>query len=503
MDFTEEQKKVIEFVKKGPSEALVEIPTGIGTGKAASQNLAVNAYAGTGKTSTLVGLVEAVPHKRFLYVVFNRAIKLEAEKKFPKNCKVSTLHSLAYTHFAREYYREALQPRLSLRWRNFDYIKHYEVVKQHYNSASFLCFAAKTTMNRFKNSAAEEITKYHFSKEHQKEITPREEDYVVDLARKMWVEELDKTTKTPITHDTYLKAYQLSKPQISNYEIVLLDEAQDTNPVAESIIASFGKQTVLVGDSFQAIYKWRGAVNTLKRYKEAGTPTLWLTQSFRFGTEIAKMATTILKVIDLQTPTVLGNPELHSSIGELNKNKQYTMLFRTNASLASEALDLLEEKKDIYIEGGVKQLCDDLGDLYLLSIGDRTSGKSDKYRPFKLIEEVQEEALHSKDIKKDLKFIDTYGKDVPELLELLRTSVRTRRAKSVDVILSTAHKAKGLEWEQVLIARDFEFLPSEDEWNLVYVAITRAQKVLEVNSALLYKNLENFRKIRYAIPDKY
>ena len=68
-------------------------------------------------------------------------------------------------------------------------------------------------------------------------------------------------------------------------------------------------------------------------------------------------------------------------------------------------------------------------------------------------------------------------------------------------VLSTAHKAKGLEWPRVRLADDFPRLeelhavdgdglpyltPEErdQELNLLYVAVTRAWQQLEVNEAV-------------------
>lgn len=61
-----------------------------------SEALRVVAFAGTGKTSTLRAYAEARPDMRFLYLAFNRAIKQEAEKKFPSNVHCVTTHALAY-----------------------------------------------------------------------------------------------------------------------------------------------------------------------------------------------------------------------------------------------------------------------------------------------------------------------------------------------------------------------------------------------------------------------
>jgi len=48
-------------------------------------HLVVKAYAGCGKTSTLVAYAEQHPHLRILYLAYNRAIRDEGAAKFPRN----------------------------------------------------------------------------------------------------------------------------------------------------------------------------------------------------------------------------------------------------------------------------------------------------------------------------------------------------------------------------------------------------------------------------------
>ena len=56
----------------------------------------VVAYAGTGKTSTLVKLTEANPNIKFLLVVYNKSVRIQAESQFPKaNVTCKTVHQMA------------------------------------------------------------------------------------------------------------------------------------------------------------------------------------------------------------------------------------------------------------------------------------------------------------------------------------------------------------------------------------------------------------------------
>ena len=64
-------------------------------------HLIVNAFAGTGKTSTLRMMSDAQPQARGLYVAFNRSVADAAQRVFGSHVECRTSHSLAYRHVAR------------------------------------------------------------------------------------------------------------------------------------------------------------------------------------------------------------------------------------------------------------------------------------------------------------------------------------------------------------------------------------------------------------------
>ena len=78
MELTEEQKVIIDH----------------------NSDLRINAFAGTGKTTTLLEYAKRYSHNSILYIAFNRSVKEEAIKKFAdaglKNIRIETAHSLAY-----------------------------------------------------------------------------------------------------------------------------------------------------------------------------------------------------------------------------------------------------------------------------------------------------------------------------------------------------------------------------------------------------------------------
>ncbi|MGP9579974.1 UvrD-helicase domain-containing protein [Halomonas sp. AOP42-A1-22] len=85
---------------------------------------------------------------------------------------------------------------------------------------------------------------------------------VTHHAKQLWLQMSDLNNRNvSITHDGYFKLFQLSQPDLSSrYDIVLLDEAQDSNPCAEAIVIDQPRcRVLLAGDPYQAIYQWRGA----------------------------------------------------------------------------------------------------------------------------------------------------------------------------------------------------------------------------------------------------
>jgi F-box protein, helicase, 18 len=59
-------------------------------------SLKIQAFAGTGKTTTLAAIAKSLPQRKFLYLVFNRAAAEEAELKMPANVSARSAHAIAF-----------------------------------------------------------------------------------------------------------------------------------------------------------------------------------------------------------------------------------------------------------------------------------------------------------------------------------------------------------------------------------------------------------------------
>ncbi|MDO9142523.1 MAG: hypothetical protein Q7U38_19560 [Methylobacter sp.] len=66
--------------------------------------LVVRAFAGAGKTSTLLEFAKTRKHKKMLYLVLNKSVQIEAEQKFKGTwVKPITAHALAFRHVGHRY----------------------------------------------------------------------------------------------------------------------------------------------------------------------------------------------------------------------------------------------------------------------------------------------------------------------------------------------------------------------------------------------------------------
>jgi hypothetical protein len=115
------------------------------------------------------------------------------------------------------------------------------------------------------------------------------------LSAKAWDDLTSTDGQLRFDHDVYLKLWQLSGPRLAA-GYILLDEAQDANPVIAAIVENQAHaQLIAVGDRCQAIYGWRGAVDGMTAFP--AQVRLPLAQSFRFGPTIAGEANKWLGIL--------------------------------------------------------------------------------------------------------------------------------------------------------------------------------------------------------------
>jgi antirestriction protein ArdC len=127
-------------------------------------------------------------------------------------------------------------------------------------------------------------------------------------------------------------------------DLFFFDEAQDMNPVIVDLLdKQKGIQKVYVGDSNQAIYAFRGAVDELNNVKDA--IELYLTRTFRFGDVVAGVANRFLTL--LKSPKkIVGKPG--EDFGKLVDNMEDPDAFiaRGNAAIVAGIFEYIGKGKN-------------------------------------------------------------------------------------------------------------------------------------------------------------
>lgn len=445
--------------------------------------IVARAFAGTGKTTTAVGYAARRPGARILYMPFGKSVQLEAVKRFPPNTICQTINSAAYaaTQHLRSKLVQSWSPLMIRNEMNLRTNREAGLVHNILNQ--FMVSADPEVREVHANSAAD---RWHAS---DAEIAD-----AIGIARLAWRRMRDQNDKMPISHDALLKIWSLSNPRL-DYDIIIFDEAQDTNPVTAFIIKQQTHATRLyIGDRHQSIYKFRGASNAMEEMQADPSATVFaLSQTWRFGPKIAAIANTILGELKNEPVNIVGM----GKDGDWEEGAQYTKLSRTNAQLFREAaLCRGVGMHWVGAKGIMDYNVDRILQAYAMFKGNMHEVTDPVLRSFRAWSEAQSYAEDAKDPEVSIlvNIVEEFRDETPDLVRDLKMN-EVKVASEASVILTTAHKAKGLDWDYVQICDDFAFLmdieeklaedpyaPIDDqEINLLYVAATRAKKALKLN----------------------
>ena len=416
-------------------------------------NCVINAGAGTAKTTTLIFYAKYRPKARILYIAFNKAIKDEAVKKFREfgvnNITVHTAHSLAYKHIKGIKVTSG-----------YSVNKIIEICGIKAAKTEDTYIVAKMILDAF-NIYCNSIENYVDPKKllliYERQLVNEYSEYAIAgvkiLTRKM------KAGLIPFTHDYYLKKFQLSSPKLP-FTHILFDEGQDASPVMLDIFTKQDYATkVMVGDSSQAIYGFRLATNALEsvdfdRYS--------LTKSFRFNDFIASQANNILSW-KREIGKYNENVVKIQGIGGVTTENSICYLSRSNFGVLESMINEIEASKpqSIYIEGGVKgygflNYSQSLNDVISLYYGKHGQIKNPLIKCCKSVSDLaaQSERIGDMELKGLAKIVQAHGKGLRGYIKQLKSLISPNR-ESANLIFSTVHKAKGLEYDTVVLSNDF------------------------------------------------
>lgn len=458
---------------------------------ASGGNLVIEAGAGTGKTSTLNLLTEANPSTKFTYLAFNRAVADDAKARFGRNVQAYTAHG-----YAMRALRRSTDPRVGAvldrlnapRTTNAKVAdglgirKAFRAGERVLRPATLAALAKRAVVSWCYSDAAE------ISAEHVPAVAGIDDPDIRDTlvgevlpwAAHIWDDATSADGVWRTDHDFYLKLFALTCGRWDT-EVALVDEAQDSNPVIASMLEAqiaAGVRVVAVGDRAQTLYAWRDAVDVMTRL--TADHRVELSQSFRFGPRIAAEANRWLDLVG--TPLRLsGTAALDTRIVDRIATPD-AVLCRTNAEAMSHLIEALSAGRKAALVGGGKEI----QSMAEAAIDLKTKGETwhpdlCAFTSWGAVQEYVEEG-GGQDLKTFVNLIDTYGPNA------VITAVKSAAdADDADVVMSTAHRAKGREWNKVTIGDDFHGPEAEEpadpnECMLAYVAVTRAKGELDRGS---------------------
>lgn len=479
-------------------------------------NIKINAVAGSGKTTTVIEYAKTRPASaRILYLAFNKSVKLEATKKFAEkglqNVKVETAHSLAFKHIvfkhnykikAQGYKTNEIAEILNLQATGEKHAQY--IVANHINK--FVAYFCNSEVQKVQElnyldtvtdakAAAFVKTFYHY----------------IETQTRLLLSKMDKG-EIEIIHDFYLKKFQLSNPALG-FDYILFDEGQDASSAMLDIFLKQKCTKIIVGDTHQQIYGWRYAVNSLEK---VDFKTHHLSTSFRFAQPIADLAMEILKFKNHLIEEPLKDVPIKGQGAVSKESKTKAVLARTNLGLLLKAIEYVMEKKKvkhIYFEGNINSYtyADEGASLYdVLHLYNNRHFqiKDAMIKSMKDLRELQDYIDKTEDVQLGMmvEIVKEYGNEIPGLIKAIKDKhVPNDEKEKAEMIFSTVHRCKGMEYDSVQLVNDFiteeklEKLTDNsrkekinkdklnEEINLLYVAVTRAKNSLYIPETLMPK----------------
>ena len=471
---SEYQQKVLDFVTNDTGNAVIE------------------AVAGSGKTTTLL-MALAETSGKVAFTAFNKSIATELSQKAPGHVQVSTMHSFGFSAVKSGLGRTKVD---NYKLKNIidsvlpqpedkEARKAQRKVKRFLSSIVPL---AKATLCNY--SSMEDLSEVisHYSVDNG-ELLQEYHSTVVDIMEQC------KNQKSIIDFDDMIWFPVVHNLEMPKFDFVFVDEAQDLNRVQMELtkkMVNTNGRIVCVGDRFQSIYGFRGADTQAipNLIAELEAKVLPLSICYRCPTSHIRLAKEIVPHIEARNGAEEGE------IVTLDKDKMTEaadngdmILCRVNAPLVSLCFGFIRDGKKAIIRGrdigqGLIKLINrfdpsNIEDLY---------DKLEEYRRDERVklERIKNEAaiMVLEDKCECLLVFMGNSNSVDEVKDKIERLFSDN--SGTGIVLSSVHKAKGLEADNVYIAKP-DLMPhplAESQWqreqemNVRYVALTRAKKRL-------------------------
>lgn len=477
-------------------------------------SLVVMARAGTGKTTTIKQAFTYAPEEAMLYAVFNKKNQIEAAEAISDpRVEIKTLHSVGFM-FIQQVWPNS-KPDDSVETDRIQNLLGDAAPKEVKTQVRKLVGFAKNTLV---NPSLEELVSLA-------------EDRSIECPQ-FELEENGGWSRTKLAAVT-LEVLAASKiqdrqgrisfndmvwlPVAMNwvrawYDLVVVDEAQDMN-LPQLLMAKAcmkpGGRVCVVGDDRQAIYNFRGAASdgmTMMK-NSLSAIQLGLTTTYRCPKSVVAMAAAIVPDYRAADTAPEGTVS-HSTMITLESDLKIgdAVLSRANAPLMPVCLSLLRKGTPARIEGrdlgkALIELVEKLNARTVPQFLTKVEAWGTKQTArFSNTKNFEDKAAEINDQVATLTAIAEGASSVREIISRISSVFQDSGTGSKPaVVLSTVHKAKGLEWNKVFILsetfnrrRPKNAAPispeqaekqAKEEANVYYVALTRAKQELVLVSS--------------------
>jgi DNA helicase II / ATP-dependent DNA helicase PcrA len=467
-DWSEFQKDIFKNIAKDDGHSIIE------------------ARAGSAKTTSLVESFKYVPKgKKIIGLAFNKIIQEELRSRSPSYADILTFHSLGFRAIKQRFGNVELENN-----KTFNIVKDligdddFDLIINICDTVAFCKYGLLDIPTQIESI----IDNFGI------DLCGMDKDEFIKTVIK--VLSLSKKITSVIDYNDMCWFPFIYNLSLGQYDYVFVDEAQDLNKsqlvMAKKVCKPINGRIITFLDSYQSLYSWRLSDNSvIEEIRNTDkTKVLSLPISYRCPKtviEIAKKWAT-----DIECPSTA----IDGLVQDISNNELYKMakpgcfiLSRTNAPLIKICMAFIKNGQKANIQGR------DVGkQLNVLIKKSKKKNVKDFLKWLDSWKTDEVAKLTAKNINTD-SVLDRYeclvnlcddSKDLSEVSKRIEDLFNDTDEKNI-IILSTVHRAKGLERDDVFILKwtfrtwinDLDKLEKpNEEGNIIYVACTRTKKNL-------------------------
>lgn len=494
MKFSPQQEAIFDWVTSGRGSAFGQ------------------ARAGTGKTTTLVQAVARMvaPGASIAVAAYNKKISTEIGSKLLEAgvrnsvARAGTFHSFGLSAWRRVASKNLLVDDRAKRDRILESLK---MPQEYWNFSTKLCSLAKNSGIGTLVPAGDESAWWGIVEHHDLEDELEDSELAKEGVR--WAYRALKLSrdiaKEIIDFDDMIYMPVATNCRVWQNDWIVVDEAQDINPTRRALARRMLKhngRALFVGDDRQAIYGFTGAdadaLSVLT--EEFGCALLPLTVTYRCPKAVVALARTVVPDIEAHPSAPEGEVRTvdEEQLLQEGLTKDDAILCRKTAPLVKKAFQLIRVGVPCHVEGRA------IGDG-LLKLAKRWKTKTLPALLDRLREYAEKQTAKFTAKGKETKAAELQDR-VDTLLALAEgcDTVQCLHDKigvmfqddAPTLSLCTVHRSKGREWDRVYVLGAAQYMPSPwarqpwqqlQEQNLIYVAYTRAKRILTLVNVTVEK----------------